>query len=132
MPTIAEIQAMPPGGDRTRAMRRLQIFWAILYKGGFPADEPMLSGALAPIRSGASVFDPCFAQDLRDRIYKQDPNGTPNSPGSPDELCKEFTNLIEVYETAHNDPAFISSSGKPLLEADELNLPSVDNLYALG
>ena len=71
LPNINEIKQMPPGGDRNRAVRRVQIYWAILNKAGFPADEPQLRrlGLAGVGQHAPRNFDPHFNRDLIAAVY---------------------------------------------------------------
>lgn len=62
--SLDEIAQLPQGSERTRALRKVQMFWAILYKAGFPADESRLLG-LAPRGGNTSQFSPGFRNYLK-------------------------------------------------------------------
>jgi hypothetical protein len=40
LPSLDEVKKLQVGSDQARALRKLQIFWAILKKAGYSADEP--------------------------------------------------------------------------------------------
>src|SRR6266567_6494577 len=69
LPSLEELASLPPnGGDLARPLRRVQIFWAILKKAGYAADDAKLQ-ALAPAGSPASKFNPGFSRELRTAAY---------------------------------------------------------------
>lgn len=47
LPNIDDVKQMPPGGPRTRAVRKIQIYWAILHKAGYQVNERRLSSTFA-------------------------------------------------------------------------------------
>jgi hypothetical protein len=49
--------------DRKRAERRILMYWAILRKAGYDADEGKLATKLG------KRLDPGYRQDLRDALY---------------------------------------------------------------
>lgn len=116
IPSLEELRAMAQSGDRIRAIRRVQMFWAALHKAGYPADEAMLE-ASAP-KQGTSVFDPCFSRELREEIRGR---GTP-PPDSLASLCAELEALYRLYQQDSKHRLLQTASGNPLLEPDDLNL----------
>ena len=120
MLSVDEIAHLSPGSERTRAVRRLQYYWAILHLAGFPADESALEKLPAKIQKGRSVFDPCFSAQLRQKLY---PGGGPIPDiDSLDALVQELQKLLDAYTAAPGDPAFLTASGTDLLSPDDLAL----------
>ena len=118
VPSLEEIRAMAPGGERTRAIRRVQLLWAILDEAGFPADETALAAAAPSISAGGSPFDPGFAADLRESIGHM---GKP-APSDLSELRAEWKAVLQYYKSYPDSEDLKSANGNPLLEADELNM----------
>jgi hypothetical protein len=120
MPSLALIADLPPA-EKTRPVRRVQMYWAILHKAGFPADEKKLRdlGLAAP---QAKNFDPHFHDKARNQVYqalaKSNPPGNPNSLH---ELVAELEKFAKYFK--ENDASGLtSSSGKPLFDPDDLAL----------
>lgn len=92
---IAEINNIPNSqmGDKIRAIRKLQMYWAILKKAGYSADEIKLR-KLAPVAANnTKEFNPGFAAALRDAAWNHANSGNHNTPPAPrtlDELQKEL------------------------------------------
>lgn len=120
LPNIDEIKSLPPGSQRIRAVRKIQMYWAILKKAGFQADENRLRqlGLTSGSTHGPSHFDPHFRKELLNAVF----NGTP--PSTPQTLndLQSYLETVETYrQQNNNDPVFQSSSG-PVFEADDIAL----------
>lgn len=105
--------------ERDRPVRKVQLFWAILRKAGFPADENRLS-SLNLYGNNASKFSPHFSKSLRETVYGGEKN-VPEQPSNLDELVREFE-VFAKHMNDKNSPELKSSSGKPLFDADDLAL----------
>ena len=73
LPNIDDLLSLPPGSPRTRGVRRVQMYWAILKKAGFQADEGRLRnlGLMGGSSNAPSHFDPHFKQTALQVIYGQ-------------------------------------------------------------
>lgn len=120
LPAVASIGALAHG-DRARPIRKIQMFWAILKKAGFPADEQRLR-ALGLTSVHAKHFDPHFNANLRTAAYQAVRNGAP--PGAPtdlDGLVHELEVIAEFRRDDPNNPALMSGS-KPMFDAEDVAL----------
>ncbi len=123
LPSLAELASLPPnGGDLARPLRRVQIFWAILKKAGYQADEAKLL-ALAPTGSPASRFNPGFSRDLRTAAYQMSDRRLVDPPAPPDSLDALVRELEVMNKFRRDNPDSEQlnsrSSGKPLLDSDD-------------
>ncbi len=101
-----------PHNQRVRSARRVLMYWAVLEKAGFQADESKLKNLL---RKG---FNPGFAEGLRSKMYG---GPVPTEPSNLATLRTEFERLIEFQRTNPNAPELRSSgSGDPILAAEDL------------
>ena len=116
VPSLEELKSLPYGSERIRGIRRVQMFWAALFKAGFRADESALEKSAPKI--GASAFDPGFSAALREKARGM---GVP-APTSLSELCSELESVYRLYQNDPKEKLFLSSSGNPLLDADDLSL----------
>ena len=117
LPSIDSIAGLPEG-EKTRPVRKIQMFWAILKKAGFDADEKRLR-ALGVASRHAKHFSPHFNNDLRTAAYR--PNNPPAHPDSLSGLVSEFEVMAEFRRTNSNDPTLLSSSsGGPMFDADDV------------
>jgi hypothetical protein len=104
-----------PSNEKVRALRRVQIFWAILHKAGFVADEEAIRNArwnAGRIRD----FNPGFSDGLRNAIYA--PDQAPQPPRSLRELMRELEKLQEFRRQNLQSHLLITQSGNALLDPD--------------
>lgn len=120
LPAIASIATMPPG-ERVRPIRKVQMYWAVLKKAGFPADEQRLRG-LGLTSQHAKHFDPHFNAALRTAAYQAARGGAP--PAAPTDLDSLVRELEVIADFRRDDPsnAALLSSGKAMFDADDIAL----------
>lgn len=109
LPSPQDLDSMEPG-KKTRAERRILMYWAILHKAGFPANESKLKGLVS--------LDPGFNKAIRAALY---PTSVPPVINSLDRLVEEMEKLADASQAGG---PLQSSSGGPLLEADDKALLS--------
>jgi len=116
LPTIEFISSLGYG-EKDRPIRKIQMYWAILRKAGYQADESRLK-SLGLTSKNAKHFDPHFNQGIREKIY-----GTkiPQNPTTLDELLNEFEE-IGRYINEKGATELKSTSGNALFDADDLAL----------
>lgn len=113
LPNITDILQLPPGSPRTRAIRKIQIYWAILRKAGFSADEKRL---LSLNLTGGSQyapkhFDPHFNKQLITAIYGKEHE---LEPKTLDEMVAHL-DKVETFRQQNRDHAALES----LFDADD-------------
>ncbi|MCE8033114.1 ATP-binding protein [Billgrantia tianxiuensis] len=115
LPSIGDVNAMKPGSLRTRAVRRIQIYWAILKKAGFNADEKRLRalGLTGGSRNAPSHFDPHFNQAVIQAVYGQQQY---QSPRTLDEL-KTHLEKVESFRLQNKTHSAIQGVFDPDDEA---------------
>lgn len=112
LPDIEEIKKMDTG-DKIRAIRRVQMYWAVLKEAGFDVNENTLKKL--DLNSGKiRVLMPNFSEELRDKVYG---NNKPDQPSTLSEIKDELIKFID-YQTEHG--ALKSSSKKDLFDKDDL------------
>lgn len=107
--SIEEVNEESDLSLKTRAIRRVQMYWAILHAAGFPSSEARLRG-LFRLPSGSGAFDPHFKKELRAAVY-----GTgqePGPPGSLDALNAELSTMI-TYARANPDTPLVKQAFQP-------------------
>lgn len=114
LPSIDQAREETDIGLKTRGVRRIQMFWAILHTAGFPASETALRGLRIKTLQGDNAFDPHFRKEFRVLVHGKD--GEP-APGSLDEMTAEFR-AIARYAQEHPDDTEV----KKALQADDLAL----------
>jgi hypothetical protein len=107
-------------GDKTRAIRKVQMYWAILAKAGFDAEESRIRSKLSS--RNAKQFDPHFSAQLRTAAYQAVRNGAaPAAPNSISTLVSELEVMAQFRRENSNNPNLTSSgSGKPIFDADDV------------
>jgi len=110
IPSLESLNTITDYGERTRAKRRILMYWAVLKKAGFDVDENLLSRKL--------TFDPAYNQELRSVIW---PKQTPPRINSLSLLVSEFERIADFIKDNPDDPALKSTgSGENLFRADDL------------
>jgi hypothetical protein len=120
LPTIESIAALPDG-EKARPIRKIQMYWAILKKAGFDADEARLK-ALGLTSRHTKHFDPHFNAPLRNAAHQNVRGGPP--PGDPrdlDDLVNELEVLAEFRRNNPSDPVLMSGT-KPMFDPDDIAL----------
>lgn len=122
LPSIDDIQ-QKEFNKRTRDIRKVQMYWAILNKAGYPADEKRLKQLGLKSRN-AKDFDPHFNDALRTDAYSivrdEEP---PVSPRTLAEMTRELEVISDFVKLDPNNKKLISkSSGNPIFDADDMAL----------
>lgn len=119
LPEIADIPGMTTS-DKSRAVRKIQMYWAILNKAGFPADEARLRNLNLYASKHVQHFNCQFNQALRDAAYgaMRKNQLVPPNPTNLDQLQAELEVIAEFRREHPNDPALLSSDGRPGFDAD--------------
>ncbi|MGA7748918.1 MAG: hypothetical protein WCA63_02100, partial [Gallionella sp.] len=107
--------------EKTRPIRKIQMYWAILKKAGFPADEARLK--LKGLRARYTKdFDSHFNDTLRTAAYQSIlGSAPPNHPTNLDELVNELEVMAGFRREDSNNPALLSG-GKQMFDADDIAL----------
>lgn len=120
LPSLGEIEQLPYGGDRTRSVRKIQIYWAILAKAGYPVDEGRL---LKRSLSGGNTkgFNPGFSGALRQEAYS---SASPPELQTLSQLVNEFEVINRFRRSQPQNESLISSSGSgdPIFDTDDVAL----------
>ena len=122
LPNIQDLLQLPPRGQRIRAVRKIQIYWAILHKAGFDSDPRRLRSLRLTSGSGSgpSHFDPHFTSQLINAACGQ--NCKFASPKNLNELV-QLLDAVEIYRQRNPNAAPLqSSSGGPLFDPDDVAL----------
>ena len=120
LPSFDSITALGPD-EKGRPIRKIQMYWAILKKAGFQANEGRLRGK-GLVSRHTKHFDPHFNLPLRTAAYGTIRNQQP--PGEPqdlDALVSELEVLAQFRRENINDPSLMSGN-KPMFDADDVAL----------
>jgi len=110
-----------PDGEKTRPIRKIQMYWAILNKAGFAAEERRLR-ALGLVSPNAKHFTPHFNAALRTAAYTAvRSSAAPDQPSNLDELVNE---LEVMAQFRRDDPsnAVLMSGNKQMFDPDDAAL----------
>ena len=120
LPSIESIATMGPD-EKTRPIRKIQMYWAILNKAGFQADETRLRAKGLTSRN-TKHFDPHFNNTLRAAAYQAVRNTAPPSePQSLDALVSELEVIAQFRRENPNDPS-LQSGSKAMFDPDDAAL----------
>jgi hypothetical protein len=117
LPELGDIAGMNDS-ERSRAVRKVQMYWAVLNKAGFAADEARLRQLGLVATQHIRHFDCHFNAQLRAAAYTTIRQGQP--PGNPtnlDELQAELEAIARFRRESPNDPN-LASGGRPVFDPD--------------
>ena len=122
LPSIESILSLPQE-KRDRSIRKIQIYWAILHKAGFPTNPTKLTAKRLSVYN-AKDFNPNFSKPLREAAYKlAGEENPPEHPTNLDELVSELEVIGNFAREKSTDKALKStSSGDAILDASDMAL----------
>jgi hypothetical protein len=120
LPTVESIGALPES-EKVRPIRKIQMYWAILKKAGFAADEARMK-SLGLVSRNTKHFDPHFNSALRTAAY-QNVRGAapPSAPADLDDLVGELEVMAQFRRDDTSNPALMSGN-KPMFDSDDVAL----------
>lgn len=113
IPSIGELAGLSVN-ERIRASRRILMYWAVLKKAGYEANENQLNALLR--------INPQLRAELREAIYN---TSNPPQIRTLDDLVREFERLQDYIKNNPESPLLISESSQTVLF-------SPDDLAILG
>jgi hypothetical protein len=118
LPDLAELLGMNES-DKSKAVRKIQMYWAILHKAGFAADETRLRRMNLIATRYVQHFDCHFNQQLRNAAYGfvRPSAPVPENPSNLDELVAELEVMAQFRRESPNDTNLIRD-GRPVFDAD--------------
>ena len=117
LPDLKDLPSMSDS-ERIRAVRRIQMYWAVLNKAGFRADPARLKALRLVGSSSVRHFDCHFKEGLRTAAYeavREEP--APSAPSNLDEMQAEFEVMAQFRRNAPNDRNLVSGD-KPVFDAE--------------
>ena len=116
---IEDINKIEDMGDRKRAIRKVQIYWAILKKAGFDVYENKLKSGLIKGDKSTYGINPGFSNDLRQSAYESIDKEMPNKINSLNELVDELKIIYQYYLKDESNKKFKSGgSGESIIDSD--------------
>ncbi|SDE07108.1 helicase HerA domain-containing protein [Glycomyces harbinensis] len=113
VPEPSEVANHQPYNERTRLIRKVLAYWAVLHKAGYPANESRLGDLRMTV--GKGKFNPGFDRDLRAEAYSG--KTPPERIATLDELLRELELFTKFAKSKDWDLA--TDSGKPLFDAGD-------------
>jgi len=104
--------------DKIRAIRRIQYYWALLYKAQFPADENRLK-QIIPSTNRVRGFNPGFSTALRSDAYGYGGHTVPGSPSNLGGLVRELEVITRFKRDNRASPSLITQNGNPVFDEDD-------------
>jgi hypothetical protein len=105
--------------EKIHALRKIQMYWAILAKAGFKADEKKLK-ALGLKIYAVKDFDPHFNASLRKAAYEHaEVDSVPSEPSTLEELKSELE-IIAKFRREDESNSNLKDGTKPVFDADEV------------
>jgi len=114
LPSVEEILNLA-SNERVRPIRKVQLYWAILNKAGFSADESRLK-ALGLTSKNTKHFDPGFSATLVAAA------GLTGSTTTLDMMTKDWELVARFVRDNPQHSSLTSNSGKALFDPDDLAL----------
>ncbi len=117
LPTPEEINNMDVR-EKIHAIRRIQIYWAILKEAGFSVNESKLKSLGYMYTSSVKALEPHFNEEVRKHVY-----GAGNAPKQPinlSEIVSELRAFMACYRDSGEDQR--AAFGKEVFEKDDLSL----------
>lgn len=117
LPTPEEMNEMDIK-EKNHAIRRIQIYWAILKEAGFSVDESKLKSLRYMYSTAIKPLEPHFNNEVRGRVYGKD-----NVPEQPTDLAGivEELRAFVTYLRENNDDQR-AAFGKEVFEKDDMML----------
>ena len=117
LPEISDLPGMNDS-ERNRAARKIQMYWAILHKAGFPANEARLKGLQVIGGRFVKNFNCQFNKDLRKAAYsavrEEDP---PENPETLAELQAELE-VMALFRNSDPTNKNLVNDGKAVFDAE--------------
>jgi len=108
LPSLEDINFAEPN-EKVRLFRKVQIYWAILYKANFAPPSNLKELKPDGVSRGPKGFDPGFREDILNKFD----SSVPKHPANLDELVK----LLKAANEKRSK--LKSSSEKPLFDPDD-------------
>ena len=114
VPGLEQAANLPGMGDRVRAVRRIQMYWAILHRAGYGADESALRKLGLSAGKHTRIFNPGFSADDRAAVGR----GGESPPTDLESLAAELEAFGDHLRDNPREP-LTSGSGKPLFAPED-------------
>jgi hypothetical protein len=124
LPSIDEISILEIS-KQIRAVRKIQMFWAILEKAGFSNNEDYLKNLnlRAKGTNAPAYFNPAFKPELRKETWSRVRKvQTPPAINSLADLRRELEVIVDFMREVPDSSLLQTDSGKDLFDSDDKSL----------
>lgn len=117
LPNLNEIKSMEDMSKKIRSIRKIQMYWAILNKAGFPANEQSLKdlGLRSGTPNGPSNFNPHFNKTIIETVYQGEEYIEPKTLDS----LRSHLERIAAFVAENRDSKILIKDGKFIFEPDD-------------
>ena len=123
LPSIEEVKELSDVGNKIRAIRKFQIYWASLKKAGFDVDESRLIANAPSGGRNTRGVNPGFSDALRQAAYSAaNVTQIPSQIRTLVELQRELELINRFRRDNPGHATLTSSSGNAIFEADHVAL----------
>ena len=116
LPTKEEIEDMDMG-DKIRAIRRIQMYWAVLHEANFPVNEARLKQLRWMYAGSTKALEPHYNENIRKKVYREN---VPPQPTTLEEIVHEFIAFIQFYR--NNNKKLVDDKNKDVFSKDDLSI----------
>lgn len=117
LPEITDLLGMNDS-DRIRAVRKIQAYWAVLYKAGFAVDEERLKKLKVYGSPLVKDFNCQFNKEIRKAAYNAvRASEAPENPKNISELKSELE-VMALFKAADSTNPTLTKDGKPVFDAE--------------
>lgn len=117
LPTPEEIAEMDTG-DKIHALRRIQMYWAVLKEANFSVDESKLKTLRFMYAGNIKPLEPHFAEDVRKKVYRS--GNIPSQPTTLSEIVEELKCFVGHYRASNKDQK--NAFGKEVFTKEDLSI----------
>ena len=126
LPTPEEMNEMDIR-EKIHAIRRIQIYWAILKEAGYAVDEAKLKSLRYMYANSVKALEPHFDAKIREQVYGR--GNVPEQPTTLDEIVDELRAFVNCLRNNDNDQD--KAFGKKVFEKDDEMLLCLLNLKCI-
>lgn len=118
LPSFDDINNMESRSDKSKAARKIMMYWAILAKAGFSYSESSLRTKLRATQY-VKGFDPHYNRTIREAVY-----GAGNVPADPTTISAMQNELerIASFRNQNPDSPVFLNDGEPIFDPDDIAL----------
>lgn len=123
LPDVSDLAGMSES-EKCKAVRKVQMYWAILHKAGYKADEARLKRLGYAATVHVRNLDPHFNKAVRSSAYGAVKPGEsiPDNPTTLDSLVAEFEVIAKFRRDTPDHKDLKSSDGSPVFDPDAVAL----------